>query len=525
MAWDHAKANARIGELIRKAPQISVREFIGDYLPGYEARRATLLEKNERVTPPLFDLPRGEAILVDAVHIYISIVDYDRLRMSEDGVETESSHAKALKALHLYYSACDRVIEASSAQRVDFHSSRMHAVILGRNLEGVSSQEIAEAFKLIKQFEDVAHLANQELAEGAFSVRFRVGVDFGRCVAINNGIGLEKEPMFLGSAANHAAKLSEGDEPGVFASDRVRELLGRAENEFERRYGLNDTYVREVARDRAEGAPTDVRALIENWRDELDESGLPAIHVPTFRFSHKEPPLADISFADLSPAQSIRMPVVSLFADLCGFTKYIDDAISSGNIQHAVLALYVIREEFQNVAEKDFGGRKIRFIGDCINAVLAEGNLIQTDDAGSVAQSVRCAAGFRSSFQICQEKIPGVDGLGLAIGLELGDTPISRIGIRGDRSVRVASSSATCASERLQRDCEDNQIKVGSKALALLPAGLRDLLSPSGVASDLTYDEVMMAASDYAPASAPAYLRTVEQPSDSSPPRAHSVIK
>ena len=44
--------------------------------------------------------------------------------------ETETSHRRVLSMLHLNYAACDQVADAFEAQRVDFHGSRMHAVIV-----------------------------------------------------------------------------------------------------------------------------------------------------------------------------------------------------------------------------------------------------------------------------------------------------------------------------------------------------------------------------------------------------------
>ena len=131
MAWQHEQAQQRIRGLIDDAPAIDVRRFSDEYMPLYEARRAELTAASEQVGPPLFDLPKGSAVLVDTVQIYIGITNYDEYRI-EEGMETETSHERALRFLHLYYSACDRVAESTSAQRVDFHRSRMHARSRGR---------------------------------------------------------------------------------------------------------------------------------------------------------------------------------------------------------------------------------------------------------------------------------------------------------------------------------------------------------------------------------------------------------
>lgn len=503
MAWGREQAQRRVKKLIGEAPTIDVHRFSQEYMPLYEARVAQLSAAGERIGPPLFDLAKGTAVLVDTVQIYIAITNYDEYRIDE-GSETEASHERALRFLHLYYSACDRVAEATSAQRVDFHGSRMHAVVIDQAGAGITRHSIAGALSFIRDFQIVADRANSELANSALTARFRIGIDAGTCVAINNGTGIEQEPMFLGSSANYAAKLAEGDQPGIFLSDRVRSLVGlRGLGALESAHSLDEASIHQVIAGRDDDWPSapletshaaSTETIVETWREEIAKAEVIDPTIPKFSFHHKEPPLSDIDYRDLSPSNSIRMPLVSVFADLSGYTKYIDTAIANGSIGEAIRALYVIREELQNVVEDDFGGRKVRFIGDCIHALVAEGTRTETDDRKSVIQSFECAGGLRSSFLICQEQLAGLETLGLTIGIEYGWTPVSRIGIRGIRSVRLASSGATAASEQMQRDCGDNEVKFGPNAMALIPAAYHDLANTYGVAAALTYDDVLLCA-------------------------------
>lgn len=529
MPWNEATALARINKLKGEVPAFDVQRF-EDYWPLYEARRAILSSRKEPASPPLFSLPKGKAVVVDTVQIYIAIANYDEYRLDQ-GRETEASHERAMRLLHLYYSAADRAIETSRAQRVDFHNGRVHAVVLERGKHGVTPDTLAEAFGFINDFKRVAEVANRELARSEFNAVFRIGVDVGTCVAINNGTGCEQEPMFLGCAANHAAKLAFGAEPGVYVSDRVRKLLGQPEvgliTEF---LSLSDSDIagKAARRDAGDGlifGPQDrrdyARKLVEDWRDEIRRGEFPDFTMPAFSFSYRQPPLSEIEFAELQPSRSIRMPLVSMYADISGYTDYIDRAVASGGIRDAVAALNVIRQEFQNVVEQDFGGRKVRFIGDCIHAVIAEGSRTETDERRSVSTAAKCAGGLHSSFRLCQRVLGNLESLGLAIGLELGPTPISRIGIRGDRSVRVASSIATTRSEKLQRDCQENGVKLGPKALLAAPAALEDLFDASGYSADLDYGEVAVCLSEVpATVASPVYARA-HAPENLAAPRAH----
>ncbi|WP_233417000.1 nucleotidyl cyclase domain-containing protein [Halovulum marinum] len=194
--------------------------------------------------------------------------------------------------------------------------------------------------------------------------------------------------------------------------------------------------------------------------------------------------------------------MVSAFADLSGFTAYIDEAVKQGAVAEAVKALYVLRAEFQNVVEADFGGRKVRFIGDCIHAVLANGSGRTAEPRQSVATAVEAAAALHSSFAICQTALPNTRRLGLAIGLEHGVTPITRLGIRGVRSVRVASSVACCQSEKEQKALLTNGVRVGPRAFGLMPAAVLPLFDRHGSADVLDYDDVCAGSGKVAAAAA-----------------------
>jgi len=532
MSWTESEARTRIEKLVREVPDVDVRRF-EKYLPLYEADKALMTARDQPISPPLFSLPRGKAVVVDTVQVYIAISNYDEYRL-EEGRETEASHDRALRLLHLYYSAADRVIEKSPAQRVDFHNGRVHAVVLELEEGGVSRDTLARAMAFIEDFKKVADAANQQLANGEFNAIFRIGVDVGTCVAINNGTGSEQEPMFLGRPANHAAKLAQGEEPGVYVSDAVRKILGQPElGVLEQFRGLTDVEIATNSARLSDGGILEfglqdrqqfTDEVVGNWRKEIASGDFPDFTDPRFDFSYQEPPLSEIDYAELMPSKSIRMPLVSMYADLSGYTDYIDCAVATGGIGEAVRALYVMRQEFQNVVEEDFGGRKVRFIGDCIHALIAEGSETETSSRDTVASATHCAGGLHSSFALCQSILGGLDSLGLAIGLELGPTPISRIGIRGDRSVRVASSIATARSEKLQKDCEHNGVKLGENALAAAPAALADILT-DGFAAELDYGDVAVCLATPAPSLAsPTYARA-HVPSPTPEPRAHLKTK
>jgi class 3 adenylate cyclase len=172
------------------------------------------------------------------------------------------------------------------------------------------------------------------------------------------------------------------------------------------------------------------------------------------------------------------MGMASLFADIDGFTAFVDTAIRNGSsgIKHAATAVHVIREELNDVLRQDGKGKRVRFIGDCIHGVLAQGRL--SDDApATIDEAVMCAAGMKDSFALCKEIIGNIDRLDLAVGIEYGSVPLTRIGLRDENSVRCAVGRAVAISERAQQSLQGGGLRLGPTAQQLANTGTRKLFA------------------------------------------------
>ncbi len=494
MSWSRHKSLQRIRNLRATAPaaSINLRNFDQGFVVARHAANQAKMKLGGKSEPLIFDVPPDTAILVEGVHVYIQMLDFGDA-MTERERETEASHRRVLSMLHLNYAACDQVVEEFEAQRVDFHGARMHAVIISppgpENAKERAERALAFADSAKRAIEEVGRTTEN----GRYSTRIRVGLDSGSAVAVNSGTKDEREPLFLGAPANYAAKLAEGDEEGIFMSNRVRRDLGMTQLVshdilFSERHNAastigsgNLTYIAKRLTD------ADVTKAALDARNKF------ALDIGTdasFTFHRHTPPLKTIDFTLLMPSNSIRMSLMSIFGDIDGFTKYVDECIAQGRIGEMVSNLHVIRSELAATLSEDFDGRKVRFIGDCIHGLLAAGTAFETDAPASVVSAVKAAGGIRSSFELCQQELDGIESLGIAIGLEFGETPITRIGIRGDRSVRCSVSRAVSKSEELQRDCTGEQTALGPNALSHAPAGVKRLFE-GGVAWNLDASSVV----------------------------------
>lgn len=527
MAWNEDRARKRIRDFMNSVPEgdIKVEDF-RTFLTETRMQKGLTADASARAA--LIDIPRNRAVTTDAVHVYANLIDFNDV-LTDAGRETEASHRRALEFLHAHYQGCDELIDEFEMQRVDFHGSRLHAVVLAPEGADNEGQRVRIAVAFSAAFREMVERLGDKHPN--FKTGVCIGIDSGPAVAIDAGRRGEREPLFIGSPANHAAKLADGTEEGLNLSPRAASAIGQADEppaksihlneEVELRY-LGDEIitasVRQSANERLEKA---YAAVIESLDAQIKSHSGEAV----FRFHYKEPPLKEIIYADHPPSNAIRMDLASIFADVDNFTAYIDNAIATGGIAEAVANLHVIRAEMGAVLRDDFGGRKVRYIGDCVHGLVAEGSKTETNATDTMKMSVDAAAGLRSSFELCREMLPGIEDLGLAIGIDYGTTPICRLGLRGEASVRAAASRATCVSEAEQRRCNGIETALGENAYRQSPASVREAFGNERIFQNLNADtaEVILGtmSSPYINTGADAEPVRAHEPETPQPMRAH----
>lgn len=484
MAWSRSRAEERIREFQKGVPQsgVTVETFETRYIRETTAR-AALGQPTKRYNP-IVRIPPSQAVLVDGAHIYVQLTDYHAV-LTDQQRERRERYMRALQFLHTHYFATDQVVMAYQAQRVDYHGPRLHAVIATPTGKQSELERIKNAIDFAMAMKRMIEVAGEKVLNGEFRTGVRIGIDSGTAVAVNSGRADEQEPLFLGNPANYAAKLADGDEPGIYLSDRVRMVLG-----MDRITELASQKRSAFMQDRT--APNFVTRSITDQQIETLAEGVktivePQVRAAEFTFRRHQPPLSTIKYSELMPSNTIYMEMLSIFADIDGFTKYVQKCIDEGKVQELVSNLHVIRKELAAVLKSDFSGRKVRFIGDCIHGLIAEGTVRETDAVKTIETAVLCAGGMRSSFELCQSLLPGIADMGLAIGLEYGNTPVTRLGTRGDLSVRCATSKAVSESERLQSGLDGDETALGENALSKASRRVKALFGTEGRASGLNY--------------------------------------
>lgn len=472
MTWSEVESRRRIREFLQQVPDI--KGDLPTYGGGDLIARQRILREQARATKssgPLDRLSPSTAIVVDAVHVYVKLEGFDDYLL-ESNRETEASHRRALTLLHFYYVLLDLLVREGGGVRVDFHAARMHFIV-AEPIGASAVERVNRALAIVEGLEDAAANLPWQLGVSVKRMPLRIGIDQGPCIAIANDSGHDTDVVFLGTPANLAAKLADGDESGVYLSPTVRQLLGLpalATLQETKRSPAPDfirARARRVAGPLVERAKNDIQGRIED------------ISPPQFAFHRAELPLSKIKFSELAPSHTVRMEMAALFADLDQFTAYVDRSLKAGAGRQVVRTMFVLREEQRAVLRKDFCAKRLRFVGDCVIGLTASGQGSGVSAAKTVEDAVRCAAALHASLQVCREEIAEAHPLGLQIGVAYGVSPITRLGIRGDMSVRCAASRAIIDAERQQSVARRGETVVAASALSA-SSRTTDLANASG---------------------------------------------
>ncbi len=437
-------------------------------------------------------IPTHKAYRVHGAHIYIDIKNIDEM-LHVTNTEGETCHKRTLRFLNLHYRAVDRILQRTQARRVDFHNQRLHALVTKpyNTDDDAESKRVHRAVSISQLAIDVLRETGEE-DEYIPNAKVRVGICTGTTLAVNNGRSGDREPLFLGGPANHAAKMSGGGTAkGIFLTNAARWAIGLKEVTNPAATPLTKAEIEQCQEKAALEVTKD--EIVSDWKEDLEKHPIGA-----FAFTRAAPPLRTLDIAMLTPGNSRRQDAVSVYADLSGFTAYVDGNIDN-KPEDVVRVLHVIRAELARVLSSEFDGRRVRFIGDCVHGLLCEGTSRTTDAEETISTATLCAGGLRSSFELAitklQEADVGIEDLGLAIGFEFGPMTVTRLGLHGSR-VRCSVSRGVLSSEAEQRRCGGEQTAIGPAAYAAGTEAVRDLFGPLRQTTGLDYNEAVSAMAD-----------------------------
>ena len=144
-----------------------------------------------------------------------------------------------------------------------------------------------------------------------------------------------------------------------------------------------------------------------------------------------------------------RTSALPIFADLDGFTRYVQEAEDDDEVVSLVRQFHMIRTEFQSVMESDYEGLVLQHQGDRIFGIVHM-------PCGAEKLGKRCqqatnvATGLQSSMEyVLNEHLQDKKDIHVAVGVDVGKTLVTRLGKKGKRVVICLGPEVTSA-EQLQ---------------------------------------------------------------------------
>lgn len=400
-------------------------------------------------------------------HVYVSLSNFAKLATE---ITTDADYRRLIQAVHIYQREVSRLVEGAESfdgVRVHFQGPKLHALFY-RPID--DAEELVTRALLIQ-------MVIRDFVRNVFNPAFpnfddfvvSAGADIGSVIGTRNGSRGDRELLFIGSAANRAAKIIRG-QGYLRLTGRLFDSLPETLQERCKAVGDGDDYRVEPI----EGE--ELRGLVEEhdhtWDADKSAERVQA-DKETFPLKNIEYSSAveRIDFDLLSIRNNKKVNAASLFGDVSGFTSYVESAKDRDAQRGAIRVFHAIRKEMAAVIKRDFEGVRVQFQGDRVQGLF---HLPKDDHSAVSLEALEAASGLNASMELTlKEALPDSTSLHLAIGIDLGTTLASKLGTRGHRD-RICLGRAVEEAADHEERCTGGEIGIGEAVHKLLPKELQD---------------------------------------------------
>jgi class 3 adenylate cyclase len=464
MSWTQTRSSERIAGHLANLGTIEIKRLV---------READL------------DMLLSETVCrqIYGAHVYATIPNFAHL--SSDTTLSRDGYARLIRCVHCYQREVSRIVETIfGGVRVHFQGPKLHALFYRPICDAPALATRAVLLQLVladfmdKIFNEAfPSYADFELASGA---------DIGDVVGTKNGSHGDRELLFVGAPANYAAKMIA---TGARLSSEIFVELSADLQHFcvfdGDVYGITCNEGQLDALLQENGFSWDREK--SKARVEADRDAVPLAEIDYGDATTK------ITFENLSIRHNKRVVGASLFADVCGFTKYIDEAEDDEAREEALRVFAALRREFAKVVKEDFEGVRVQYQGDRIQAIF---HVPKGDRAAIALEAFNAAVALQSSMEITlKQHLPEAASLSIAVGVDLGTTLASFLGLRGQRD-RICLGKAVENAAMLEDAHGSRDIAVSAAVYDELSGELQELFTEhtgAYVANGLTVDSVELA--------------------------------
>ncbi|GGG87417.1 adenylate/guanylate cyclase domain-containing protein [Edaphobacter dinghuensis] len=424
-------------------------------------------------------------------HVYLDIPNFaDLATMTAEGED----YRRVIQALHIYEREVARIVEEEifDGVRIHFQGAKLHALFF-RPID--DSEEIAARAVLLQAVVRyfVCCIFNPEFPKLP-NLSVSGGAALGNAIGTKNGHRGDRELLFLGAPANYAAKIMTGTDTLRITTDVYDALPESLQDYF---VALEDDRLGITVYDMGSISLEDLDALLQAYGVSWDR----AASLQRIKDDKANFPLNKIEYSDaevlidmdsLGIRNNKRVLAASVFGDVSGFTAYIDKAAEENNAKAALRVLHAIRKEMASIVKHDFGGIRVQFQGDRVQALF---HLPQGDEKRIAARAVDTAVALQSAMELVVKKVlPEASELGMAVGSSVGVTLVSKLGTHGNRD-RICIGDSVEDAATYQEGSAGGQIAIPAEIHAHLDEDLQKLFVWNKdralyIATNLTQDKV-----------------------------------
>ena len=410
------------------------------------------------------NLGRKDVRRVQGVHLYVDVPNFNTA--VSDAGNDQQKQRKLVRAASVLRRVQGELMNQDDVGDIQRQTVRAHGMAF-KPYDGQDNSKDADratnaVIHAITQNSYVLDVFN-DVFDDVHNFNGAVGLSSGISYIANIGKKGKRELISLGTSANLAAKIIGGRD-SITITDEMYEVLP----ECLKKHFSQEAEVSGVQTYRASGLRWSRHSELaeelgvtwdnEKWKKKTQE--------------HKDDlPLDQITITDattlidvtkLSERKCKRTTAVAIYADLDGFTRYVQEAETDEKVIGLIRQFHMIRAEFHSVVASDFNGLVLQHRGDCILGLLHL-------PSGSGNHSYRCqdavdiAIGLQSSMeQVLNQHLADREDIHVAIGLDVGKAFVTRLGKKGER-ITICFGPEVTEAERLQCISSAKQIRISSE--------------------------------------------------------------
>ena len=392
---------------------------------------------------------------VNGVHIYADIPNFHEA-VGDTGNDKQKQR-KLVRAASVLRKIQRDLLEHDDIGDIQRQSARIHS--LNYKPYDDQAERAKRAVIYAITYNSYVHDVFNDVFSDVRNFESAIGAASGTTYVANIGRRGNRELISLGSAANLGAKVLSAGDTITITKDVYDNLPKCLQGHFKKAGIISAAQAYQATSLRWAQQPEladelDIQFDEEKWKQKTEEYrdvlALSDINITDATT------LIDVS--QLTEKNCKRTSSVALFVDLDGFTKYVQQAENDDTVISLIRQFHMIRSEFHAVVESDYDGLVLQHQGDGLFGIVHM-------PCGSSRFDKRCqdavdvAIGLQSSMDhVLNEHLLDREDIHVAVGMDVGDVLVSRLGKKGNRIV-IAFGIAVTRAEKLQQQSAAQQIR------------------------------------------------------------------